>query len=453
VATARLPDQALTFEPLEPGHWKVLGGRTTYTVIADRAGGLACSCPGFLWRDGCRHVRELLRRQADGGVSATEDQVTAAPASMPAAILEDPAAQRATIGEVRDGEIPAGEPPEDGPHLELVREIERETAETVDQVDRRLAAIDARQPLCRSLAQLLEDPDTLKPPAAVVPRLAYGGRVTLVVGREKMGGKSTLLTAGAAAVTREREFLDGRCLGGSVLWVSADQEHAAEIAQRAVRFGADPTRFHVLWPREDRFTELQLVLDQVKPTLLVVDTLANFARVDDPHSSAEWPDTLLPLLRLARERDLAVDVSHHAKKSEGGYRDSSAIGANVDLILELRPDAGDPTRRHISALGRWPAPGFTVDLVGDRYQLVSAAELSLDARVLVYIEGHPGCPGAAVRDHIGGRKEDVDHALRRLIAQGAVRDVGNERRHAYEPASVPAAPVLDLDERGDRVPF
>src|SRR2546426_5012104 len=56
-----------------------------------------------------------------------------------------------------------------------------------------------------------------KPPAAIVPRLAFRGRVTLLVGREKLGGKSTLLTAGAAAVTRATDFL-GR-----------SEEHTSEL--------------------------------------------------------------------------------------------------------------------------------------------------------------------------------------------------------------------------------
>src|SRR3989442_1659644 len=81
------------------------------------------------------------------------------------------------------------------------------------------ATADGRSPLLRSLAELLTDPDALKPPEAVVPRLAYRGRVALIAGREKLSGKSTLLTAGAAAVTRGTDFLGERCAAGQVLWV------------------------------------------------------------------------------------------------------------------------------------------------------------------------------------------------------------------------------------------
>src|SRR5439155_14612830 len=82
-------------------------------------------------------------------------------------------------------------------------------------------------PFLRTLAQLLEDPDALKPPEATVPRLGYRGRTTLLFAREK-AGKSTLMTAGAAALTGGVDFLGERCSPRSVLWVSADQEHASE---------------------------------------------------------------------------------------------------------------------------------------------------------------------------------------------------------------------------------
>jgi len=300
--------------------------------------------------------------------------------------------------------------------------------------------------VAQSLAQLLKDPDALKPPTAVIPRLAWRGRVTLLTGREKLGGKSTLLTAGAAALTRGARFLDGACEAGSILWVSADQEHPSEIVQRAVRFGADPERFFVLWPQQP-FIDLCASLERLNPfpSLLVVDTLASFARgiVTDPHSSAEWPQVLVPLLRYARKLEMAVAIPHHAKKGEGGgYRDSTAIGALVDMLLELTPDAASAARRNVSALGRWPVSGFSIELVGDQYQLV-AGELSLDARVLAFVQSHQGCSKVDVRSAVGARSEDVDATLGQLIDRGAIHDAGTDRRHAYVAGPKTQTEALD----------
>jgi len=296
-------------------------------------------------------------------------------------------------------------------------------------------------PLVRSLRQLHDNPDVLKPPEAIIPRLAWRGRTSLIAAREKTGGKSTLLTAGAAAVTRGTDFLGEPCACGVVLWITADQEHEADIVQRADRFGADWDRFHVLWPRKG-FADVIAPLDGLDPfpVLIVIDTLANYARVEDPHSSAEWPGILLPLVRLARDLPTAVAIPHHATKGEnGGYRDSTAIGATVDVILELTPAAASPARRHIKALGRWPMPNFAVELVGDRYRLVAGTDLSLDAQVLAYVQQHPGSSQARVRAHIGGRAGDTDAAVGRLLVSGAMRDVGPKNRHEYVAKATPVA--------------
>jgi len=308
-------------------------------------------------------------------------------------------------------------------------------------------------PLVRTLADLLRDPGALTAPEAVAPRLFYRDRVTLVAGREKLSGKSTLLTAAAAAVTRGGAFLDGRCAEGAVLWVTADQEHAGEITQRAVRFGADPERFYVLWPRQP-FADVVAALDGLQPfpACVVIDTLASFARtlVRDPFSSAQWPDVLMPLIRLARDGHVAVAIAHHAGKSEGaGYRDSTAIGALVDLILELGPDGTNPARRNVKVVGRWPAPNFAVELVRDAYHLVAGSELSLDAKVLAHIGQHPRTTKAAVRAALGSRHDETDAAISRLLASGAIADdSGTGNRHAYSTATGVTEPSEDAD-----VPF
>jgi hypothetical protein len=180
---------------------------------------------------------------------------------------------------------------------------------------------------------------------------------------------------------------------------------------------------------------------------VVFDTLASFAPslVDDPHSSAQWAPVLLPLVRLARAHELAVAIAHHAKKAEGGgYRDSTAIGALVDMLLELIPDTASPGRRNVTVLGRWPAENFAVELIGDHYEVVAGGALGIEAQVLTFIAANPRCSKTTVRDGVGGRGEDVDRTLSRLLTSGAVRNDGTDRRHAYIVASVPEEVEDDL---------
>ena len=287
------------------------------------------------------------------------------------------------------------------------------------------------EPLVRTLRQLREDPAALVPPAVVVPRLAWLERVTLMAAREKLGGKSTLATAGAAAVTRGGDFLGEPCAAGDVLWITADQEHASDIVQRAERFGADVDRLHVWWPRGEVMTDLLAIVSRVGPRLVTLDSLANWALVEDPHSSAEWPHVLLPLVQLARDFKLAVLILHHAVKSQnGGYRDDAA---GVATVLE--------TARALLAAGR---PRNDIVLV-----LTDGEEACLCGSK-AFVQQHPRCSKLDVRTNVGGRSEDVDVALAHLVAQQAVRDTGNGRRHAYEAAgSTPPA----IAEEPDELPF
>jgi hypothetical protein len=62
--------------------------------------------------------------------------------------------------------------------------------------------------------------------------------------------------------------------------------------------------------------------------------------------------------------------------------------------------------------------------VGTRYEL-SAGEMSLDTRVLLRIQAHPGCSVRKVREGVNGKAEDIGAAIKRLIARGAVEDRGD----------------------------
>jgi AAA domain len=194
--------------------------------------------------------------------------------------------------------------------------------------------------ISRPLSAILADPAALEPPAVVVPRLAWRGRTTLLAAREK-AGKSTMATAAAATVTCRAAWLGDPTPGGVVLWVALE-EHVADLAGRMGQWPADAARVYVLDSLaglDDPMASLHREVRDVAPTLLVVDTLS--ALVDalgsrpDPGSSTAWTPIMAGLTRIARDTDAAVLLLHHARRSDGAYRDSSAIGAGVDVIAEM----------------------------------------------------------------------------------------------------------------------
>src|SRR5690606_4862562 len=140
----------------------------------------------------------------------------------------------------------------------------------------------------RSLAEILNDPAAMRAPEPVAPRLAWHGRVTLLAGREKLG-KSTLESAGAAAVSAGASFLGEPGEHGPVLWLGLE-EHPGGPARRFRDFGANEHCVFVLDRLERPFADLAAAIERTGAVLVVVDTLAAFTEtlVDDPGSSAKW---------------------------------------------------------------------------------------------------------------------------------------------------------------------
>jgi hypothetical protein len=246
----------------------------------------------------------------------------------------------------------------------------------------------AARPLqLRSVAQIIEDPAGLEPPRYIIPRIACEGRLTLLSAREKTG-KSTLLTAGAAACSdakmfpetaaEERTFLGEVACPATVLWVSADQEHATDIALRAVHFNAHEAGFHVLWPGTEPMKDLEMAwLKLGEPNLIVIDSLAAFAHgtVEKASAADQWHDVMQPLLRLARLGPAIVILHHATKGPDSVSRDSTAIAAAVDQCIMVKPVADHPTWRRVESIGRLGRDEFTVALEYDDYRLVGGVEL------------------------------------------------------------------------------
>jgi hypothetical protein len=299
-------------------------------------------------------------------------------------------------------------------------------------------------PLTLRLAEIIRRPELIRPPRVVVPRLAWRGCSSLLAWREKRG-KSTLAAAGAAAVTRGARFLDGTAPAGSVLWYSADLEPWYVLANRFERFGADLERVHAVTRLLASPLELLPVLADLKPDLLVVDTLASAVSgaVQDSGEAAQWLPFLLPLRDASRRLDLAVVLIHHATKAEGRYRDSTAIGAAVDVLLELEADEPSAEMRRVRAVGRWLMPNFGLRLAGDRFTL-DAGLPALDAQVFGAIVAEPGLSGHKVRQKIPGRDADVVASLKRLASDGLIANQGTLRVPKWHPAASTPASVVPV---------
>lgn len=289
------------------------------------------------------------------------------------------------------------------------------------------------------LDEILEDEEMMRPPACVVPRFVWESRSTLLASAEK-AGKSTLCGAMAAAVSRGRPFfdVDEPCQRGDVL-IFGLEEFLGDAARRLRHFGADAKRVHLVpaLPAEPhaRVEALRGHVEAVKPALVIVDTLMAYADglISDAAASSQMQPVVQGLTRLAHETGCGLLLVHHARKSDGKYRDSSAIGGAVDVIVEVfsPEEHDDPTLRESRARGRVPVQGCRFRYNGGEYHLDLGATATPAERILGYVRANPRCSHSVLRNVAGGRAEAADKIISDLLTGGRLIDEGNDDRHAY----------------------
>ena len=333
-----------------------------------------------------------------------------------------------------------------------------------DHVVDDLAAEEAVAPLeapsrLRTVRQILAAPGSLKLPDPVVPQFVWPGRSTLLASREK-AGKSTLAAQAAAAVARGGEFLDGIAAAGEVLWLAVE-EHPGDVARRFATHEVTSegvADIHILDRTEgDPLEDLESQAQAVRPALVVVDTLAAFARDANAESgnASAWLPIVQGLTDIARRTDAGLFLLHHARKSDGQYRDSTAIGAGVDVIAQMFEERV-PTERRIEVKGRYSRETFVVNFEGGVYVPVGAGR-TLPERIMAFLRAAPESSKSQVADAVRGKRAEILRALDQLVDRAVVelRKDGQAKRYSLAGEPVPSSEVGVWDrepvpEKGQR---
>lgn len=223
-------------------------------------------------------------------------------------------------------------------------------------------------PLDLTGAELARDPDLIKAPPSLTPWLAWRGELVMLVGREKLAGKSTLAASDAAGALRA---------GLTVLWVTAE-ESQNRVVKRFLDLGLDAAQLARLillrrWPRG--WEEVEGVIGRRCPDVIYVDSVTSFLMAVDgevPQTSETeaWQARMLRFKAWAtRNADHTAGVCalRHGTKADGSYAGSVGIGAGCDTIITMRDLTADlgPTYRRLEIIGRWGIPARTVRWVQD----------------------------------------------------------------------------------------
>lgn len=291
------------------------------------------------------------------------------------------------------------------------------------------------------LAELWDNDTVMRPPPPVVPRLAWSGRSTLLAAREK-SGKSTLVGYVTAQVTRGATFLDEPCEKGNVLLVGLE-EFIGDAARRLHDFKADPERVSIMdsfrGDPDARPREIREQIEILKPVLVIVDSLAAYAHgrgIDE--NDAAMASIVQPLTDIAHETGTAMVVVHHANKSTGKSRGSTAITGATDLVCEFfQPDEEtDPTRRRMRSVGRLPViRQYDLRFNGERYFLADGVASPIEQQIIGVVRDRPGLSLNDLVAAIPGRRETIRSTAMQMVAHRTLENRGDAgaRAQLYVP--------------------
>lgn len=183
--------------------------------------------------------------------------------------------------------------------------------------------------------------------------LLVRGCTTLLAGREGQG-KSLLALALASAIGHGSD-LAGMSVArpGRVLVIDAEngeREAWRRIHGLSVKAGTLTYYEAEGFSLRDDLSELEKVLMEHKPDLLVLDSMRSLWPAGDENDSGAVEEALGRLRNLVRRVGCACLMLHHAGKGGSEYRGSTAIGAAVEIGYTLIREPDDPegrTRRRL----------------------------------------------------------------------------------------------------------
>ena len=204
------------------------------------------------------------------------------------------------------------------------------------------------------------DAGTAMVPDAVLPGLAWRGRLSVIAGNPK-AGKSTLLAQGIAAMLSGETFLSNPAAAGSIVIVTEEPIALAAARLRMHGLGPDHAgRCYLAAPSKGG--RLFRAIRRLSPALVVIDSFSAFAVASGAETlnDAAGMRRITDVLRAIADTGTAVLLVHHVRKADGALADSRDIAAAVDMIVSFT--LGDVhTRRVLRYEGRWPLETRTLD--------------------------------------------------------------------------------------------
>jgi AAA domain len=229
----------------------------------------------------------------------------------------------------------------------------------------------------------------------LVPGVIAKGQTTLLQGREKLSGKSTLLAYLMAAMEQGTGTVFGEAFHRPVRSVWLSEEPEGPLYEKVERFGLGGgvliVRNYALADRtfDAKLGLMEEVARSFKADHLVIDPLTRIARVED-EAGTELGRRAEEASDLGQRTGLAVTIIHHDNKAvaravEDRGRGSTSLQAHVDQIIHVeRHKKRPPRERELVSWGRVDEADWTrsIELAEDKRSYTVPVEQTTDALLL-----------------------------------------------------------------------
>lgn len=212
----------------------------------------------------------------------------------------------------------------------------------------------------------------------LVPGLFFRGGVTLIGGREKISGKSTIVFSLVGALERNEATMFGDAYGRPLRTLIISEEPEYAIVDKLNRFDLNDAWIvqDSYWPLERfgdgsarerwarKLEQVEKLAHAIEAELVVIDPLSRIAEVDD-EAGRELGSRAEAVGNMAARSGLAVVIVHHNNKRtdaavEDRMRGSTSLTAAVEQIVQVdRRSKKHPRQRTADSYGRVEASNWT----------------------------------------------------------------------------------------------
>jgi hypothetical protein len=287
-------------------------------------------------------------------------------------------------------------------------------------------------------------------PAYILHRIAASGSVTLLFGKLKRGGKTTLLLHGIRQCTRGEPFLSQPTRKTPVVYLTEQPPRTFRSQLEAAGL-ADCKDLHVSYwhkthnlPWHEVVQRARVDARRLGAKLLIVDTFGQYTGLesDKENDSGAALAAVQPLKAASAEDGIAVVIVTHERKSGGDVADaargSSAIAGAVDILFRVQQVRAQSPQRRVDGVSRIEGPfEMLIELTDAGYAVCDTAtheEPEVPTTEGLLLKTLPTSAVAAIsspqlesmlKERAGVSRATVGRLLRKLSAAGVIQCDGS----------------------------